>query len=146
MAAEPKDTLINALTRREHSVVELDRKLAQHHPDLLAAERLSLIRELTTLGYQSDDRFAEMLIRSRLLKGHGRRRIEAELQTHGIDPESVSLHFEEVEESEYDRAVQALAKWSRGKPSASREQAFRFLAGRGFQFSDATEAVKTIFG
>lgn len=145
MAAEPKDTLINALTRREHSVVELDRKLAQNHPELVASERRTLIQELTTLGYQSDARFAEMLVRSRLQKGHGRRRIEAELNTHGIDAESASVCFEELEEGERDRAIQALAKWSRSKQAPTREQALRFLAGRGFQFSDATEAVDAIF-
>ncbi len=145
MAAEPKDTLINALTRREHSAVELERKLIQNHPELEGSERRALIKELTALGYQSDDRFAEMLVRSRLLKGHGRRRIEAELQTHGIDAEAAQVHFEEVEETESSRAIEALQKWSKSKQSPTREQALRFLAGRGFQFSDATEAVNAIF-
>lgn len=146
MAAEPKDTLINALTRREHSVVELDRKLIQNHPELDAPERRALIAELTALGYQSDTRFAEMLVRSRLLKGHGRRRIAAELQTHGIDAEVARHCFADLEMPESSRAIEALQKWSKSKQSPTREQALRFLAGRGFQFSDATEAVNAIFG
>ncbi len=145
MAAEPKDTLLYALTRREHSVSELLKKLAQKHPELSRTEARDLVRSLTDAGLQSDSRFAEMLVRSRLGRGHGRRRIEQELSLHDIDPDTVAFCFDEMADDESDRALEALEKWARSKTSPSRDQALRFLAGRGFQFSDATKAIRTFF-
>lgn len=145
MASDPFDLLINRLARREHSQVELDRKLKTLHPELLQRERTELLDRLVVLDLQSDLRFAEMLIRSRLFRGQGRRRIEQELKQHAIDPHDVSYFFDQAEDSESDRCLAALEKWMRGKNDPTREKALRFLASRGFNFSDATEAVDAIF-
>jgi len=145
VASDPFDTLITRLARREHSRVELDRKLKTYHPELLQPERNQLLDRLVELNLQCDLRFAEMLIRSRLFRGQGRRRIEQELAQHGIDPRDVSHFFDEAEDSESDRCLAALEKWMRSKKDPTRDKALRFLASRGFNFSDATEAVDTIF-
>jgi SOS response regulatory protein OraA/RecX len=86
-----------------------------------------------------------MLIRSRLQRGQGRRRIEQELAQHAIDVGEVAEHFDEGDVSESERCYAALEKWMRSKKDPNREKAFRFLASRGFNFSDATEAVNAIF-
>jgi SOS response regulatory protein OraA/RecX len=57
----------------------------------------------------------------------------------------VARHFDEADQSESDRCYAVLEKWIRGKKDPTREKALRFLATRGFNFSDATEAVKAIF-
>ncbi len=145
MANDPFDTLINRLARREHSRVELDRKLKTVHPELLQTERNELLDRLVELNLQSDLRFAEMLIRSRLFRGQGRRRIEGELRQHAIDPHDVSRFFDQAEDTESGRCLAALEKWMRGKKDPTRDKALRFLASRGFKFSDATEAVDAIF-
>ncbi len=145
MVSDPFSTLINRLARREHSRAELDRKLKTFHPELLAPERNELLDRLEELNLQSDLRFAEMLIRSRLFRGQGRRRIEQELTQHAIDPHDVSHFFDQSEHSESDRCLAALEKWMRGKRDPKRDKALRFLASRGFNFSDATEAVDAIF-
>lgn len=145
MASDPFDTLINRLARREHSRVELDRKLKTYHPELSQPERIELLDRLVDLNLQSDVRFAEMLIRSRLFRGQGRRRVEQELTQHAIDPSEVSHFFDESERSEADRCLAALEKWMRSKKDPTRDKALRFLASRGFNFSDATEAVDAIF-
>ncbi len=145
MASDPFDTLINRLARREHSRVELDRKLKTFHPKLPQPERNELLDRLVELNLQSDLRFAEMLIRSRLFRGQGRRRIERELTHHAIDPHNVSHLFDQAEDTESDRCLAALKKWMRGKKDPTRDKALRFLASRGFNFSDATEAVDAIF-
>ena len=145
MAGDPFDTLINRLARREHSRVELDRILKIFHSELLQPERDELLDRLVDLNLQSDLRFAEMLIRSRLFRGKGRRRIERELIQHAIDPHDVSHFFDQAEDSESDRCLAALEKWMRGKKDPTRDKALRFLASRGFNFSDATEAVDAIF-
>ena len=145
MASDPFDTLINRLARREHSRVELDRKLKTYHPELSQTERNQLLDRLVELNLQSDMRFAEMLIRSRLFRGQGRRRVEQELAQHAIDRSEVSHFFDESEGSEADRCLAALEKWMRSRKDPTRDKALRFLASRGFNFSDATEAVDAIF-
>ena len=145
MANKPFDSLINRLARREHSRVELDRKLQTVHPELSQEERVQLLDRLVELNLQSDTRFAEMLIRSRLQRGQGRRRIEQELAQHAIDVGEVAEHFDEADVSESERCYAALEKWMRSKKDPNREKALRFLASRGFNFSDATEAVNEIF-
>ena len=145
VASDPFDTLMNRLARREHSRVELNRKLKTFHPELAQRERIELLDQLVASNLQSDLRFAEMLIRSRLFRGQGRRRIEQELTQHAIDPHDVSHFFDQAEDSESDRCLAALKKWMRGKRDPTRDKALRFLASRGFNFSDATEAVDAIF-
>ncbi|MBU25162.1 MAG: hypothetical protein CMD99_03940 [Gammaproteobacteria bacterium] len=145
VAANPYDTLIASLANREHSRVELDRKLQNRYPALSRTEREVLLDRLIELNLQSDRRFAEMLIRSRLQRGQGRRRIEKELGSHLIDGRNVAQYFDEADQSESDRCCAALEKWIRGKKNPTRDKALRFLATRGFNFSDATEAVKAIF-
>ena len=145
MAADPYETLTASLANREHSRVELDRKLQNRHPALSRSEREVLLDRLIELNLQSDERFAEMLIRSRLQRGQGRRRIEQELGSHLIDVTGVAHHFDEADQSESDRCHAVLEKWIRSKKDPTRDKALRFLATRGFNFSDATEAVKAIF-
>jgi regulatory protein len=146
VAADPKNTLIESLVRREHSWAELDRKLRNKHPELSLIERLSLLNWLITERLQSDERFSEALVRSRLNRGWGLRRIELELQTHGIDSSRIDDWLGCDVASEQDRATEVLRKWLRSKKDPARDKALRFLASRGFSFSDATEAVDSIMG
>ncbi|MBK7012354.1 MAG: RecX family transcriptional regulator [Xanthomonadales bacterium] len=47
-------------------------------------ESATAIDALKKQAYQSDERFAELLARSRAANGYGPRRIFAELKSHGI--------------------------------------------------------------
>ena len=125
---------------------ELKKRLKNRDVDTsYCVERKELLDRLMELNLQSDLRFAEMLIRSRLFRGQGRRRIEQELRQHAIDPHDVSRFFDQAEDTESGRCLAALEKWMRGKKDPTRDKALRFLASRGFNFSDATEAVDAIF-
>ena len=70
------------LSRREHSQRELKRKLDRSGYDGSEAEQA--LERLQQQSFQSDARFAELLVRSRVAQGQGPRRIRAELRTHGI--------------------------------------------------------------
>ena len=74
---------LGLLARREHSARELKRKLSARGFD--AGENAATLERLQSKDFQSDARFAEMLVRSRIEGGYGARWIIAELQTHGID-------------------------------------------------------------
>lgn len=80
---DPLPRALGLLARREHSRRELARKLGQAGVE---PERLhQALDRLDAEGLQSDQRFAEMLVRSRIAQGYGPRRIRAELGQHGLD-------------------------------------------------------------
>lgn len=83
----PTQRALALLVRREHSRKELARKLAERGIDQEAA--LAAIDRLTGDGWQSDARFAEMLVRTRVAHGQGPVRIRAELGTHGLDGDTI---------------------------------------------------------
>jgi len=73
---------LGLLSRREHSQRELRRKLDRK--GYAADESAAAVQRLQQQSFQSDQRFAQMLVRSRVAQGQGPRRILAELRTHGI--------------------------------------------------------------
>jgi regulatory protein len=119
------------LARREHSRVELARKLARY-----AASDDEVQQVLATLAAQellSEQRFADVLVRSRG-EGHGAARVRQELQAHRLDPELVRSATAAVRATELERAR---ALWERRygrapKDPAERLRQMRFLAARGF--------------
>ena len=76
-------TALRLLTRREYSSYELQQKLLQSGFALELIE--NTLTKLQALGMQSDQRFTEMLIRTRQRQGYGPVRIRYELQEQGIN-------------------------------------------------------------
>lgn len=76
------DTALGLLSRREHSRRDLERKLARRGVAKEDAE--AALERLERSAYQSDERFADALVRRRAGAGYGPRHILAELATHGI--------------------------------------------------------------
>jgi regulatory protein len=96
-AASAYGKALGLLSRREHSKRELERKLDRTGYD--ADEASAALEQLQQQSFQSDERFAQLLVRSRVGQGHGPRRILAELRTHGIaDAEARSALEEEGED------------------------------------------------
>lgn len=73
---------LGLLSRREHSERELRRKLDR--TGYTGDEAAQALQRLQEQAFQSDERFADLLVRSRVSQGQGPRRILAELRTHGI--------------------------------------------------------------
>jgi regulatory protein len=76
------DTALGLLSRREHSRRDLERKLARR--GVAKDDADAALERLERDHYQSDDRFADALVRRRAAAGYGPRHILAELATHGI--------------------------------------------------------------
>lgn len=91
--ADAKHSAIRLLAAREHSRLELVRKLTQR--GWLRDEVESVVDALALQGLQSDRRFAESFVRSRAQKAQGPVRIRAELSERGLG------------RSEIERALQA---------------------------------------
>lgn len=131
------------LTRREHSRVELERKLGDlgAQPPLVS----EVLDELVERHLQSDERFAEVFVRSRAQKGHGPRSIGADLRSRGLDAEQVAAA---LAASGYDWAERAAEvrqdRFGRALPADPREKArqLRFLQYRGFSGADCARALR----
>lgn len=122
---------LNLLANREHSRSELHRKLSPHAESDEQIE--ALLDEFQRVGYLSEQRFAESLVRRRALR-YGRRFIEQELGQHRVPDEVAAPLLRELAQGERERA---LALWGKrfGHPPADlaeRARQHRFLAQRGF--------------
>ena len=151
MAAAPlslKARALQWLAQREHSRVELQRKLlrlarqrATEQGDAAdddaatvdaAAEVDALMDWLLAKHYLSDTRFVESRVNARATR-YGNLRIRQELGQHGaaLDPATA----ERLQSSELARARAVWARKYGGDPASTaveRARQMRFLAGRGF--------------
>ena len=141
----PRDDAIRLLARREYSRAELERRLsAKGH----AAEEIGQVLDaLADEGLQSDERFAEVFVRSRIARGQGPIKIRAGLGERGIDAEQARLALDGIQSGEsvdwFELASDTLAKRFSGPGEGPRERARRerFLAGRGFDFDQVRHAL-----
>lgn len=122
------------MARREHSKVELCRKLQQRteHPLALIEQ---VIDELAELGLQSDSRFVEVYIRSRAARGFGPQRIQQELSDRGIDGTVINDYLAHQEIGWQELIQKVWQKRFKGqKPTdwKMRSLQMRFLQYRGF--------------
>jgi regulatory protein len=129
------------LARREHSRVELARKLAPYAQS--AAEVEALLDALQDKKLLSEARFVEVLARSRGER-FGAARVRQELKAHGISDELQRPALNDLRVSELARAR---ALWQRrfGEPAtepSARARQMRFLAGRGF----SSEVIRKVVG
>jgi len=124
---------VGLLSRREHSRVELSRKLSAHaqSPEELSA----LLDALAKEGWQSDQRFVQGFVH-RKAGQQGLAKIAQELTQQGIEAAQVAQVRLELKDSELARAQSVWQKkFSRsGSPTNTSEYARqgRFLASRGF--------------
>ncbi|MFC3284411.1 regulatory protein RecX [Litchfieldella rifensis] len=143
--ASPHDDAVRLLARREYSRAELEARLAAKGHAV--AEIATCLDALLEQGLQSDARFAESFIRSRVSRGQGPVKIRAELGNRGVSRELVGAALAECEASEsldwYELACQALTRRYAGPADSPRERARRerFLAGRGFDFDQVQHAL-----
>jgi regulatory protein len=124
---------MDVLARREHGCEELRRKLVNKGfaPELT----VEVVAELKSDGLVADDRFAEAFVRSRIGRGQGPYRIEAELKERGIDAGLIGLTLDEADCDWVSLAQQVRTK--RFGPQApddlnQRAKQSRFLSYRGF--------------
>jgi len=122
------------LARREYGQTELIRKLADKGFDRDVAEQA--VAQLTADGLQSDQRFADSFVQSRINQGKGPVRIRLDLTQRGIADSTVEIALEEADPDWYALArEQRVKKFGEASPSDFKEKArqMRFLQYRGFE-------------
>jgi regulatory protein len=132
-AAKAEAAAVRLLARREHSRAELSRKLgARGVPAELVEEVLAT---LAARRLQSDDRYAETLVTSRIGRGQGPVRIRRELAEQGVPAPAIdeALLGCEADWFELARDVRR-RRFGAEVPADWKERArqARFLEYRGF--------------
>ena len=152
-----KARALRLLAQREHSVVELRRKLldfalrqeaaSQHDAarrvrepsPAVAAEIDALMGWLEAGGYLNESRFVESRLRTRAPR-YGNLRIREELDRHGVTLSAQARADLSASEVERARAVWRRKFDALPADAAARARQARFLAGRGFS-ADAIRRV-----
>src|SRR3989442_444609 len=126
-----KGRALRYLSAREHSRLELGRKLARYAQEGDDVE--ALLDALEAAKFLSESRFSESLVNRRAAR-FGNQRILSELQSHGIDPDTLSDIKSGLNQDENVRACEVWrCKFGRKAQDANeRAKQMRFLQQRGF--------------
>ncbi len=127
-------TAIGLLARREHSRLELMNKI-RRKPFSEDVDLASLCDHLEDSNYLSEQRFAEMFVRSRVSRGQGKVKIHYELRQRGVDDVLIESALLEADVDWLMLAKEQREKrFGVEKPKDYKEKSrqSRFLAGRGF--------------
>lgn len=131
---EIRKKAMDFLARREYGQAELVKKLADKGYVRNLVEQA--IQQLTDEGLQSDDRFAEAFVQSRINQGKGPVRIRVDLSQRGIADAVIEMAIEAAAADWHGlaRAVRQ-RKFGTDDPKDFKEKArqMRFLQYRGFE-------------
>ena len=124
-------TALNLLARREHSRAELRRKLMTRGCAETVAE--AVLNSLEDAGYLSDERYAEVYVRTRAEKGYGPLRIRAELRERGVAESVIDDCLAAHHGAWSAHLARVYAKrFKRAGDFAERARQARFFQSRGF--------------
>lgn len=133
--AEIRFAAMNLLARREHSRLELVRKLQNRveDKDFLDVALDRLIED----NLLSDERFCEAFVRMRANGGYGPVRVRAELKEGGVHNDLI-VHYMALHEADWPEQAKAAFEKKYGlnprTDAKSRASQQRFLAQRGFSY------------
>ena len=139
---EARKKAMDYLARREHGQGELLKKLTRFGFESEVAA--DAIADLIADGLQSDQRFTEAFVRSRINQGKGPGRIRADLNQRGIAAALVDEALTESGQDWYALAREVrLKKFGAQCPADFKEKArqMRFLQSRGFEADQIQVAV-----
>ncbi|MGO1298197.1 MAG: recombination regulator RecX [Vibrio sp.] len=130
-----KEAAIQLLSRRDHGIVELQQKLAQKgYEDDEVQQAIAFCHEY---HYLDDLRFAKSQVRQHVFKGHGKRRIQQELNAKRVAESVIEAALEEEAPDWFELAKETALKKFKGKPAADKKEhakQVRFLQYRGYSF------------
>lgn len=128
------------LTRKEYSKADLTEKLMTYAQS--REEVLTLVDELSANNYQSDQRVAEMTVRSQVRRGKGPNRIKLALRAKQLDRALVQEDIAEIDwyEQAYQLKVKKYGTEVSKDPKIKAKQ-IRFLQYRGFEMDAIMKAI-----
>lgn len=126
-----KGRALKLLSMREHSRVELQRKLAPHAE---SAEQLeAVLDDMAARRFLCLERFADSVVHRKAAR-FGTARIKAELAQHQLPSHVADAVVRSLRDTEFERAHELWARRFGEPPATPQEQArqTRFLMARGF--------------
>ena len=138
-----RNRAMDLLARREHSARELIQKLRDR--GFSSDEIEAALEGLQADGLQSDERFAEAFVHSRVQKGMGPLKLRAELQARGVDGGLARRAVAEADADWLALAIDArVRRFGETAPADRKERARqqRFLHGRGFPADVIAQAIR----
>ena len=141
-AVDIRNRALRLLSRREHSRLELERKLRGHDGPSPTID--AVLDALELEGLLHEDRFVDAYVSERFDKGFGPLRIRSELQTRGIGEALIDRHVRIDDETCFELLYRADSHWMKvnHRPFADEPEAdacrretakrARFLESRGF--------------
>ena len=139
---EARKKAMDYLARREHGRTELIDKLTRFGFDEDVAD--DAVARLVEDNLQSDERYVEAFVTSRINQGKGPVRIRAELRERGIAGSVVELALENADQDWYESARHVREKkfgTERPKDFSEKARQMRFLQARGFDTDQIQSAV-----
>jgi len=130
------------LAQREHSRLELARKLARYTEDQSEIEQV--LDDFQRRGWLSEQRVVEQITVSRRRR-FGARRIAHELREKGISEDAIGAALPQLKDSELAAAREVWRRKFGALPANARDKArqMRFLQGRGFDPDVIRQLLKT---
>ena len=128
-----RERALRLLASREHSRLELDRKLRAKGFDAAAVARI--LDDLIESDLVSNERMAEAYVASRARKGFGPRRLRQELRERGVENDLIAPLLDRDAEDWAERLGQVVDKKFGPEPATDPKELARrarFLEYRGF--------------
>lgn len=138
-------TVVDLLSRRDYSRLELFRKLKQKAENPEDIE--PVLDDFQQRNWQSDERFAESFLNSRYQRGLGPLRLKQELREKGVSSDIIVLALENLEVDWFQLALDAARKKEssiKNTDKNKKQKLYRFLAYRGFSGDQISAAIEEI--
>ncbi len=142
---EARKKAMDYLARREHGRQELLAKLTKFGFDANVAD--NAIAQLMDDGLQSDQRYVDVFIQSRIHQGKGPVKVRADLRERGINDGLIDSGLVEAGQDWIALAREVWAKkFGPDQPAGFKEKArqMRFLQSRGFDAGQIQAAVSAL--
>jgi len=132
---EVRRIALGLLATREYAAVELVGRLEARGVPRHLAQRV--IAQLAEEGLQSDERFVEVFVRSRMERGQGPLLLRAELRARGIDDSLIDIELDQSTAFWIDKAHAAALRHFKFVPRSREDWAAqaRYLGRKGFSSS-----------
>jgi len=137
-----RERALKLLARREHTRVELARKLSVHAEDPDEIGRV--LDDFERRGWLSEHRVVEQVVHAKRSR-FGKRRIEQELLRKGVSEDAVASALTELKGGELEAAREVWRRKFGGRlprGAAERARQVRFLQGRGFDLEVIMKVLK----
>ena len=139
------------LAKREYSFKELEKKLSKKYGSEYLDLILDQLRFFEEKGWQSDYRFTETFVKSKLNKGFGLNRIRFELKNKGVDIDKTKefvedVNFKEIAKNEViKKYAKLISDWEEVEFKEQikiKQKIYRFLQYRGLPLIDIESLIE----